>query len=74
MPPAHPISWKKLIRGLRKFGFEGPYSGGRHPYMIKEKIVLTIPNPHKGDIRIELLKRILKQAGISSQDWFSTLN
>lgn len=64
-----PISWRNLIRNLRTLGFEGPYSGGRHPYMIRGEIVLTVPNPHAGDIGVELLKRILKQAGIDRKTW-----
>ena len=66
-----PISWRVLVHRLRKLGFAGPYSGGRHPFMIKGDLTLTIPNPHHGDIRIELLKRILKQAGILPKDWSS---
>lgn len=69
MPGLKPISWKNLIRQLKSLGFDGPYSGGRHPYMIKADLVLTLPNPHRGDIGIGLLKRILKQAGISVQEW-----
>lgn len=69
MPGLKPISWKDLIRRLKSFGFAGPYSGGRHPYMVKGDLVLTIPNPHRGDIGVELLKRVLKQAGVSSKDW-----
>ncbi len=64
-----PISWKNLIRHLKELGFEGPYSGGRHPFMVKGNLVLTVPNPHRGDIGIELLKRILKQAGVSPKKW-----
>ncbi|MFQ6116132.1 MAG: type II toxin-antitoxin system HicA family toxin, partial [bacterium] len=43
-------------------GFDGPYSGGKHQFMIKEDITLRIPNPHQSDIGKELLSRILKQA------------
>ncbi len=59
-----PVSWKQLVKRLEDFGFEGPFSGGRHPYMIKGNLVLTIPNPHKKEISIYLLIRILKQAEI----------
>lgn len=69
MPGLKPISWKNLVRRLKALGFDGPYSGGRHPYMIKADLVLTLPNPHRGDIGIGLLKRILKQAGISVTEW-----
>jgi predicted RNA binding protein YcfA (HicA-like mRNA interferase family) len=65
-----PISWNELVSRLRKLGFEGPYRGGKHPFMIKGNLVLTIPNPHKKEISVDLLVRILKQAGISRQEWF----
>jgi len=64
-----PLPWRGLIRTLKKFGFEGPYFGGKHPFMVKDDLVLTIPNPHKGDIGVDLLSRILKQAKISREDW-----
>jgi len=54
---------------LKDFGFEGPFSGGKHPYMIKGDLVLTIPNPHKKEISVDLLSRILKQADIKRQEW-----
>ena len=66
-----PVSWKELVRKLKKLGFIGPFIGGKHPYMIRRNIVLTIPNPHKGDIGISLLVRILRQATISKEDWLS---
>ena len=37
--------------------------------MIKDKLRLTLPNPHQSDIGINLLSKILKQAGISREDW-----
>jgi len=39
--------------------------------MVRGNLALTIPNPHPGDIAIELLKRILKEASISQKDWLS---
>lgn len=69
MPAFGPIARKDLIRALRQAGFEGPYSGGKHPFMIKGELSLTIPNPHQGDIGRELLSRILRQAGISKEEW-----
>jgi len=64
-----PVSRKELIRRLRLFGFTGPFSGGRHQFMIKGQLKLRIPNPHSGDISVTLLKLILKQAGISKKEW-----
>ena len=57
------------MRKLRKLGFDGPYQGGKHPYMIKGDLVLTIPNPHRRDIGVGLLSRILRRAGISEEEW-----
>jgi len=69
MPHVGPIKRKDLIYYLKLSGFEGPYSGGKHQFMVKGSITLTIPNPHRGDIGEEFLVRILRQAGISRRDW-----
>jgi len=69
MPAFGPISRKDLVRCLRKMGFDGPYSGGKHQFMLKGDVTLTIPNPHKGDIGRELLARILRQVAISRKEW-----
>jgi predicted RNA binding protein YcfA (HicA-like mRNA interferase family) len=64
-----PVSYSELVKRLRIFGFEGPYSGGKHLYMLKGSLRLTIPNPYKKNIGIDLLTRILKQAGITREEW-----
>jgi len=64
-----PVSWVDLVRRLRKLGFDGPYQGGKHPYMIKGNLVLTIPNPHRRDIGVALLSRILRRSGITKGEW-----
>ncbi len=37
--------------------------------MIKEKLKVRIPNPHKSDIGENLLNRILKEIGIDRAEW-----
>ena len=69
MPPFGTIKRSDLVRYLRKLGFEGPYVGGKHQYMIKGQLRLAIPNPHEGDISRDLLARILRQAGINREEW-----
>ena len=69
MPKLSEISWRKFVVKLRTRGFAGPYQEGKHPYMIKGPITLGIPNPHEGDISVDLLARLLRQAGISRQEW-----
>jgi len=59
---------------LRRFGFDGPYSGGRHLFMVKDDLKLHIPNPHKRDISKSLLSEILRQAGMTADDWNEMLN
>jgi predicted RNA binding protein YcfA (HicA-like mRNA interferase family) len=39
--------------------------------MRRERVTVTIPNPHGGDIGVGLLARILKQAGVSRAEWAS---
>jgi len=71
MPKLKPISWRALVKRLKDFGFDGPYQSGRHPYMIKGNLTLTIPNLHGEDISTDLLSRILRQAGIGREEWVS---
>ncbi|MBM3119907.1 MAG: type II toxin-antitoxin system HicA family toxin [Chloroflexi bacterium] len=67
-----PASWTNLVRRLHKLGFDGPYQGGKHPYMIKGDLVLTIPNPHRKEIGVALLSRILRRAGVTKEEWLET--
>jgi predicted RNA binding protein YcfA (HicA-like mRNA interferase family) len=39
--------------------------------MIRGDVVVTIPNPHRDDIGVALLQRILEQAGIGRNEWLS---
>ncbi len=63
------ISWKKLVQKFRELGFDGPYSGGRHLFMVKGELKIRIPNPHRTDISKHLVAEILRQAEISKKDW-----
>jgi len=69
MPKLGPVSRAKLIKRLRELGFDGPFSGGRHLFMSRGDIDVRIPNSHEGDISVDLLARILKQAGITRREW-----
>jgi len=69
LPRLAPVSWRELVHRLRLLGFEGPFQGGEHPYMLRADTVVTVPNPHRGDISVDLLQRILRRAGISRAEW-----
>ncbi|CAN5865559.1 hypothetical protein BH23ACT11_BH23ACT11_11630 [soil metagenome] len=64
-----PISRRDLVKNLKKLGFEGPYQGKKHDFMVRGDATPRIPNPHKGDISRELLGRVLEQAGVSKEEW-----
>lgn len=64
------ITRQELIDKFRRLGFEGPFSGGKHQFMLKGVLKVRIPNPHKSnDIHISLLKEILRQAGIDNKEF-----
>jgi predicted RNA binding protein YcfA (HicA-like mRNA interferase family) len=69
MPRLIPVSWRDLVKRLHELGFEGLYTGGRHPQMRRGDITVIIPNPHEGDISVGLLQRLLRQAGVSREEW-----
>ena len=62
---------RQLVTALHRLGFEGPYSGGKHQFMVRGELVLTGPNPHHGDIGVGRLQAVLKQAGIGRAEWES---
>ena len=64
------ISRKKLITKFKALGYLGPFSGTKHQFMKKGRKKIRIPNPHKsGDVDVSLVKEILRQANISSNEW-----
>ncbi len=69
MAELSPVSWTDLVMRLRKLGFDGPHQVGKHPFMIRGNVRLPIPNPHRIEIGVALLSRILRQAGITKEEW-----
>lgn len=69
MPTFGAINRRDLIDYLKQLGFEGPYSGKKHQFMVKDELRLIIFNPHEGDISKSLLAKILKQAQVSKEEW-----
>ena len=63
------LAHRDFVKKLRLAGFEGQFSGGRHPFMIRGEFKLRIPNPHTGDISRALISEILRQAEISTKEW-----
>ena len=66
-----PISRRNLLRRLKQLGFDGPYSGGRHQFVVRGDVRLILPNPHRQDVSVSLLTRLLTQAGVTREEWES---
>lgn len=69
MPAFDPIKRKDFIKALKRAGFEGPFAGGKHEFLIKGELRLILPNPHQSEISKDLLARILRQAHLSREEW-----
>jgi len=69
MSKLRPISFKELVKKLKNLGFEGPFPGGKHMFMIRGDLRLSIPNPHRHAIGADLLKRLLRKGGIQRDEW-----
>lgn len=69
MPRLTPVKWRDLVKRLRALGFDGPFSGGKYLYMVQGDLVLTIPNPHRQEVGVDLLRRLLRQASVSRREW-----
>jgi hypothetical protein len=70
----NPVSWQELVDRLKELGWDGPHKKvGRkapHPFfMRKGSHKLGIPNPHRSDIGVGLLGKILDHAEISREEW-----
>jgi predicted RNA binding protein YcfA (HicA-like mRNA interferase family) len=65
-----PIKRRELIRRLRTFEFAGPEPGGKHETMVHpDGRKIRIPNPHRGDLDWTLVKLVIREAGITSEEW-----
>jgi predicted RNA binding protein YcfA (HicA-like mRNA interferase family) len=69
MPHFGPIKRRELVGCLRRLGFTGPYAGGKHEFIQRGELSLTIPNPHGADIGPKLLGKVLRQANIERGEW-----
>ena len=64
------LSRRELVRRFRALGYTGPFSGGRHQFMVRGEKKIRIPNPHgSGDVHFSLVREIIRQAGISEAEW-----
>ncbi len=73
MNPWHPCKRSDFIRRLRRLGFDGPYSGSRHQFLIFENHRLTVPS--NLEYSVPQLRMMLREAAgilgreISPDEW-----
>lgn len=66
MPPIKPLSYRDVIKKLRKLGFVfRRATGGSHEIWWNEKTKKTCVVPHHREVKIGTIKSIIKQAGIN---------
>lgn len=51
------------------WGFSGPYTGGWRQFKVRGSVRLVLPNPHRGKMGVDFLKRIPRQAGMEEEEW-----
>ena len=68
-----PCKRRVFIRRLRKLGFDGPYSGTRHQFMVYGQHRLAIPtNPEYSAPQLRMMMREVEQIlgrKISAEEW-----
>jgi predicted RNA binding protein YcfA (HicA-like mRNA interferase family) len=74
MPALTPRKRREFIRKMRALGYDGPFAGGNHEYMVKSQRAtkpgaktVTVPNTDIDDVG--LLARILRIAKIDRIDF-----
>lgn len=64
-----PVHCRDFIKRLKKLGWDGAFTGGKHQFMAKGDSNLPIPNPHgSGEISVGNPGGILNKIGIETKD------
>jgi len=70
-----PCKRRDFIRRLQRLGFEGPYSGTRHQFMVHQQQRLTIPS--NAEYSVPQLRMLIReteaivQREITADEWSS---
>jgi len=73
MPKLSPEKPLVVIRKLRQLGFDGPFGGGRHVFMRhpETRVKISVPVHQGHEIPVGTLAAIIKQAGLSTDEWLA---
>jgi len=71
MPRLTPLKSREVIAKLRALGYDGPFPGGRHSRMVNPESGKVIPIPIHGgkDVSVALIRAIIRDLGITPDDW-----
>ena len=73
MTQLNPCKRGDCIRRLRRLGFDGPYSGSKHQFLVYQNHRLTVPS--NAEYSVPQLKMMLREAadilgrGITADEW-----
>lgn len=64
------LKYRELIAKLRRFGLEGPFYRGKHPYFLLGDRTIKIPNQHQNEVGKAILKDIIRQLEITAEEFW----
>jgi predicted RNA binding protein YcfA (HicA-like mRNA interferase family) len=68
-----PYKRSEFVRRLRKLGFDGPYSGTRHQFMVYQEHRLTIPSNQEFSVpQLRMMIREIEEIlvrPITAEEW-----
>ncbi|MBZ0304199.1 MAG: type II toxin-antitoxin system HicA family toxin [Anaerolineae bacterium] len=67
------ISSRQVIRALEKLGFYVDHQTGSHIIMRRDDPRTTIPIPERSEMRKGTLRKIIKQAGLTVDEFLTLL-
>src|SRR5579862_6030460 len=68
-----PVKRSEFVRRIRKLGFEGPYSGARHRFLVSGNHRLTVPS--NAEFSVPQLRLLLREVGgvigqnVNQEEW-----
>ena len=73
MRPWKPCKRREFVRRLRRLGFEGPFAGARHQFLVFQGHRLAVPSNE--EYSVPQLRMMLREASlilgrsVSAEDW-----
>lgn len=64
-----PVKRRELLRKLSALGFSQPKGRGKHQFVQRDNQKITIPNPHGGDVKTATVRQIIRQLGLTEEEW-----